>query len=323
MHATALLAASAALLAGVAAHPRHEKTPLVEARRAGLSKRCESSVAAMNKKRWAKRAEKLDLSKRDGNTTVQITTEAPYYETLQNDTCVLTEEVTTGPYIWPQSQTLRQDIREGQEGIPMILDIGVMDVDSCEPLSDVLVDIWHCNATGSYSSFTGLDPNTPFATLLEELNKTIGPDLDLHTDDTTFLRGLWPTDDAGVTEFTTIVPGFYSERAIHIHVQVHTEWEIRGNGTIASSQTISTGQVGINETMSETLMAIEPYVGHTEIERVTNDVDSIFTSSAYDNGFDPNIVLVPMDGVDITNGVIGYITIGVDTATASKMKREL
>jgi hypothetical protein len=187
MHGLAVVAAGAALLSGVVAHPHHDMSGHEIMRRADLSKRCESSVAALNKRRWEKRTQKRATS---GNVTWSITTEAPYYETIQNDTCILTEEVTTGPYIWPQSQTLRQDIREGQSGIPFILDIGVMDVETCEPLPDVLVDIWHCNATGSYSSFTGLSPNTPFEELLDQLNVTIGPDLDLHTDATTFLRGL-------------------------------------------------------------------------------------------------------------------------------------
>ena len=70
--------------------------------------------------------------------------------------------------------------------MPLLLDIGVMDVETCEPLDDVLVDIWYCNATGSYSSFSKHNPDTPFEELLEQLNKTIGDDL--HTDDTTFLR---------------------------------------------------------------------------------------------------------------------------------------
>lgn len=184
MHAVTVLAAGAALLSGALAHSSHE-SPTEIYRRSGLSKRCESSVAAMNKRRWEKRNAKRAS---DGNVTWSITTEAPFYETIQNDTCILTEEVTTGPYIWPRSQTLRQDIREGEPGVPFILDIGVLDVETCEPLTDVLVDIWHCNSTGSYSSFTGLDPNTPFETLLAQLNATIGDDL--HTDDTTFLRGL-------------------------------------------------------------------------------------------------------------------------------------
>ncbi|KAI5926470.1 protocatechuate 3,4-dioxygenase beta subunit [Camillea tinctor] len=315
-----LLAMGAALLSGVVAHPHHDDmSPAELSRRAGLSKRCASSAGAMSRRRWAERNQKRATS---GNTTFSVTTEAPYYDALQNNTCILTEEVTAGPYVWPQSQTLRQDITEGQPGIPMILDIGVMDMETCEPLPDVLVDIWYCNATGSYSSFTGRSPNTPFEELLKELNMTIGPDLDLHTDDTTFLRGMWPTNDNGITEFTGIVPGFYVERTIHIHVQVHENYVIRGNGTIASSNTISTGQIFLAEDLSAQLMALEPYVGHTEINRTTNSIDSIFQGETV-NGWDPIISVVPMDGENVENGIIGYITIGVDSAAKRKLKRSL
>jgi hypothetical protein len=193
MHLTTVLALGASLACTATAHPHHD-VPVAElARRANLSKRCASQVASLNRKRWAKRqAGAAELAARasssNSTTTFSITTEAPYYSVLQNETCILTEEVTTGPYIWPRSQTLRQDITEGETGVPLLLDIGVMDVETCEPMSDVLVDIWHCNATGSYSSFTGLSPEIPFEQLLTLLNKTIGDDL--HTDDTTFLRGL-------------------------------------------------------------------------------------------------------------------------------------
>ncbi|KAH8655794.1 protocatechuate 3,4-dioxygenase beta subunit [Xylariales sp. PMI_506] len=313
MRVISVLSAAAAILSGAHAHPHHDMSGSEIIRRADLSKRCESSVAAMVKRRWEKRQQKR------ANTTWSIVTESPYYETIQNETCILTEEVTAGPYIWPQSQTLRQDIREGQAGVPFLLDIGVLDVETCEPLPEVLVDIWHCNATGSYSSFTGLSPNTPFEELLQELNVTVGPDLDLHTDSTTFLRGIWPTDSEGVTEFTTIVPGFYVERTIHIHVQVHENYVIRGNGTVASSDTISTGQIFLGEDLSEQLMALEPYVSHTQINRTTNDIDSIYQQES-ENGYSPIISIVPLDGENVENGVVGYITIGVDSAVKRKLK---
>jgi hypothetical protein len=118
------------------------------------------------------------------------------------------------------------------------------------------------------------------------------------------------------------VPGFYVERTIHIHVQVHENYVIRGNGTIASSDTISTGQIFIAEDQSQTLMALEPYSSHTQINRTTNDVDSIYSGETA-NGYDPIISIVPMDGEDITNGVIGYITVGVDSVTKRKLKRSL
>lgn len=176
------------------------------------------------------------------------------------------------------------------------------------------MDFWHCNATGSYSSFTKRSPNIAFSALLESLNITdfeIGV-TDLHTDDTTFLRGMWPTDSEGMMEMKTIVPGFYIERSIHIHVEAHTDWLLAPNGTIQSGNRVSTGQIYMNETITEQLMALEPYVSHTEINRTTNADDSVFDQDTA-GGYNPVIDFVAMDGVDIANGVIGYITIGIDT----------
>lgn len=40
------------------------------------------------------------------------------------------------------------------------------------------------------------------------------------TDDYTWLRGVQQTDEDGMVEFDTIVPGWYSGRTAHIHVKV-------------------------------------------------------------------------------------------------------
>lgn len=118
------------------------------------------------------------------------------------------------------------------------------------------------------------------------------------------------------------MPGFYVERTIHIHVQVHENYEIRGNGTIASSTTISTGQIFIADDLAERLMALEPYVTHNQINRTTNAVDDIFADQAR-NGWDPTLMVVPLDGENPENGIVGYITLGVDTAAKKMKKREL
>lgn len=191
---------------GVFAHSGPHKVPhrSIVQRQNQLSKRCADHVANFNKRRINRRWEASGR-----NATFEITTEAPFYETVQNDTCVLTPEVTSGPYVWPRSQILRQDMAEDQVGVPLWLDIGVLDMATCEPLPNALVDLWHCNATGSYSSFTELSPNTPFSELLTQLNIT-GFDAgvtDLHTDDSTWLRGIWPTDENGIMEMKTIFPG--------------------------------------------------------------------------------------------------------------------
>lgn len=203
---------------------------------------------------------------------------------------------------------------EDQPGVPLTLDVGVLDMATCEPLEDVMVNFWHCNATGSYSSFTALSPNTKFVDLLEELNITnynIGV-TDLHTDNTTFLRGMYPTNSEGMMEMKTIFPGFYVERAIHIHAQVYHNYTLRENGTISSGDIVSAGQLYFDEDLEAKVMATAPYNQHTQINRTTNAEDSIFSDS-FAGGYDPVISIIAADGVDVLNGMIGYVTIGVDT----------
>ncbi|CAI7675865.1 unnamed protein product [Penicillium discolor] len=251
-----------------------------------------------------------------GNTTVQIQTQALLYETIQNDTCVLSPEVTAGPYYWPHSQTIRQDMTETQDGVPLWLDIGVLDMATCKPLEGAMVDLWHCNATGSYSSFTELSPNTKFPGLLSELGKNVSDfevgTTDIHTDSQTWLRGMWPTDKHGMMQMKTIFPGFYIERAIHIHVQVHTDWTTQDNGTLVLENTVSTGQLYFEEELEKKVMALQPYASHTQINRTQNDVDMEF-SKGETNGYNPVVSVVPVDDDDLAKGLIGYITIGVDT----------
>ncbi|OJJ65485.1 hypothetical protein ASPBRDRAFT_212083 [Aspergillus brasiliensis CBS 101740] len=84
---------------------------------------------------------------------------------------------------------------------------------TCESLEGVMVDLWYCNATGSYSSFTKLSPNTPFPTLLADVGDNVTDfvvgSTDIHMDLETWLRGIWPTDKNGMVEMRTIFPGFY------------------------------------------------------------------------------------------------------------------
>ncbi|GMG12467.1 unnamed protein product [Aspergillus oryzae] len=198
-----------ALLATAMAHagPHDILSRSEISRRSAMGLKCRENVSQYHKRRWKRN---IDRRWHGHNTTFSVHTEAPYFETIQNDTCVLTPEVTEGPYVYPPSQTLRRDMTENQPGVPLWLDIGVLDMATCEPLEDVLIDMWHCNATGSYSSFTHLSPNTPFVELLNELGIN-GSDYkigitDLHTDNTTFLRGMWPTDKHGMMEMKTIFP---------------------------------------------------------------------------------------------------------------------
>lgn len=67
-----------------------------------------------------------------------------------NNTCALVPETTVGPY-YVTGELIRQDITEGQAGAPLHLDFQFVDINTCEPVSNLITDVWHCNSTGSYA----------------------------------------------------------------------------------------------------------------------------------------------------------------------------
>ena len=142
--------------------------------------------------------------------------------------CTLTPEQTEGPYYLDIDQ-VRRDITEGKPGTPLELTIQVLDQDGCTPLRDAAVDIWHCDAMGDYS----------------------GVNDDIQQGSPTFLRGTQVTDADGKVTFTTIYPGFYQGRAVHIHVKIHP--------TKASQVTT---QLYFPDDLSRTVFAAAPYSSH-------------------------------------------------------------
>ncbi|MDX1404326.1 MAG: hypothetical protein R3192_07310 [Woeseiaceae bacterium] len=125
--------------------------------------------------------------------------------------------MTQGPYLVPGSER-RSDIREDRSGVPLKLAMRVVDDLWCQPVSDFVVEIWHCDAEGYYSGVDNIvfDPAT--------LRPT---DQAINMKDYTFLRGHQVTDENGKVEFTTIYPGWYMPRLAHIHVRLmwrDVEW---------------------------------------------------------------------------------------------------
>lgn len=51
---------------------------------------------------------------------------------------------------------------EDKTGFPLQLTLTVVDDDTCAPLGNALVEIWHCDALGEYSGFVGNNgPTSP------------------------------------------------------------------------------------------------------------------------------------------------------------------
>lgn len=134
-----------------------------------------------------------------------------------NSSCALNPEGETGPYYIP-GELVRSDILEDEPGVPIYLEIQLIDVATCEPIVGEYLDIWNCNSTGVYSGIMG-DGN--------------GNADDASNTKATFLRGLSPTDEDGVVTFQTLFPGHYAGRANHVHVAAHFNATLLPNNTLS------------------------------------------------------------------------------------------
>ena len=153
--------------------------------------------------------------------------------------CVLTPELTEGPY-YIAGEKVRRDIREGHRGTLLTLRLQVLNAATCAPIKNAAVDIWHADAAGNYSGFgAGASSRT-------------------------FLRGIQRTDASGLAVFTTIYPGWYQGRTVHIHVKVHLGGNI-----------VHTGQLYFPDTLTDAVFRKQPYSARPNRD-VRNAADSIF-----------------------------------------------
>ncbi|MEV7883867.1 intradiol ring-cleavage dioxygenase [Streptomyces sp. NPDC002817] len=235
----------------------------------------------------------------------------------------LTSETTEGPY-YIDADKLRRDITEDKEGIPLVLDLKVIDSETCKPIRNAAVDIWHCDALGIYSGYESLSTGgggtaptdapsgTPSGTPTGEppsgapSGGTGGGVHEEPTDDERYLRGTWKTDKHGKVTFKTVFPGWYRGRTVHIHTKVHVggEWTDAG---YEGGNTCHTGQFFFDETSVLASAEVEPYSTSTT-ERTTLDEDTIYDQSGTLGG----LLKLKYNKKNIAKGVVGSITMGVD-----------
>ncbi|MEV0380299.1 intradiol ring-cleavage dioxygenase [Nonomuraea sp. NPDC050643] len=183
--------------------------------------------------------------------------------------CTLTPSATQGPFYF-DADKIRSDIREDREGVRLRLAIKVNDRGSCRPLRDAVVEIWHCDAAGLYSGAekeSALDAGPPPGGGSVPDGKSDMEDMkDMKpSDDKRYLRGAQVTDSIGAVEFTTIWPGWYPGRAVHIHVMVHAD----------ERRALST-QLMFDEKLNEAVFARHPYNRRQGRRDTLNTGDGIF-----------------------------------------------
>lgn len=162
---------------------------------------------------------------------------------ISTDVCMLSAEVTEGPfYIDPK--LIREDITEGLPGLPMQLRLQVVTAD-CTPVADARVDVWHCDAQGTYSGVQNLGGGAD----------TVGK---------TFLRGTQMTDADGIVTFQTIFPGWYSGRTTHVHYMVYL-----------ADKTVLTSQIFFDEAVNQAIYEDHEAYARSGSRDMLNASDSI------------------------------------------------
>jgi protocatechuate 3,4-dioxygenase beta subunit len=173
--------------------------------------------------------------------------------------CVARPALTEGPYFVDEKLN-RSDIRADpstnavKPGVALALTFLVSRVSgtACAELAGATVDVWHCDALGVYSD--AADPS---------FGSTKG---------SKFLRGYQTTDASGTSKFTTIWPGWYQGRAVHIHFKIRTT---AANGQVSDF----TSQLFFSETLNDQILAQAPYSQKGAGGRLRNESDGIFQGS--------------------------------------------
>jgi protocatechuate 3,4-dioxygenase beta subunit len=170
-------------------------------------------------------------------------------------TCIVTPKQTEGPF-FVDERLKRSDIRvdpsDGRvkSGVPLQLTLRVSAVGGagCNPLSGAIVDVWQCDAIGVYSAV-----NEPGSQSTAAKN---------------FLRGYQVTEADGSSQFTTIYPGWYPGRTVHIHFKVRV-------GVKSGRGQEFTSQLYFDDALTDRVHAQSPYAGKGQ-RAVRNQRDGLF-----------------------------------------------
>lgn len=199
--------------------------------------------------------------------------------------CIVRPALTEGPY-FVDEKLERADIRSDptsgtvKEGLLLALTFAVSRIagGSCTAFQGALVDVWHCDALGVYSDVQ--DPG-------------------FNTAGQKWLRGYLVTDANGRAAFTTIYPGWYQGRAVHIHFKIRTD-------AAATSGLEFTSQLFFDDTVSDQVYTRAPYSQKGGQRGVRNENDGIFGQSG------GNLTL-QLTG-DTTSGYAATFPIGVQVS---------
>ncbi|KAI9650394.1 hypothetical protein NHQ30_000408 [Ciborinia camelliae] len=325
MHFSA--AAITAILAGsVMAHPGHDVRQEIAERASFMSQLKTRDLSHCSAKLKARGLEQAAIARRSAIAKKErkkrgISSETPYLKARDeatvlntthlstehynnstdesiifsgNNSCILSPEVTQGPY-YVSGEYVRTNIVEEEVGVDLILDTQIIDMSTCDPVTNAVVEIWHCNSTGVYSGIVA---------------QSNGNSADNSNINSTFLRGLQATDNEGVAQFQTLFPGHYTSRSNHIHVLVHFNGTTYANGTYGGGVISHVGQIFFDQDLITQVEAVSPYSTNNQ-PTTLNSEDSVLADEAASS--DP-MINYSLLGETVADGIFGWLAFGVDVS---------
>ena len=161
--------------------------------------------------------------------------------------CTMLKNAIEGPFFFCTNPGIA-DIARGKAGASLTIALRAVDAATCQPIRDAVIDVWHCDTGGLYSGHDlAVDEPVKSASHTPPVNG------DRHC------RGALRTDPDGIAEFRSIYPGYYVERAIHIHFKVHI-----GNRAFLTNQAL------LPESDNTATMAMAPYNMPRKGQRIAN-----------------------------------------------------
>lgn len=204
--------------------------------------------------------------------------------------CRLFSAEMQGPY-WFDVDSIRSDIREDRPGTTLRLALRVYDQE-CKPVPNSVVELWHCDAGGVYSGYevSSRSGQMPMMqeTEISDGSYSKGVTESKPQDDATYLRGAQVADANGIVQFTTIYPGWYVGRTVHIHFKVHV-----------NKSNVMTSQLYFDDALNHEVYRSSPYSAHTGRD-TPNERDAIFEAS--------NVIAVDR----VEDGYFAYANLGVN-----------
>ncbi len=207
-------------------------------------------------------------------------------------TCSKIPEETAGPYpgdgsnganVLNQTGVVRNDIRTSfaglsgtAAGIPLTIELTLVNSSTCAVLANRAVYIWHCDRAGLYSLYSAGATNQ------------------------NYLRGVAATDANGKVSFTSIFPACYSGRWPHIHFEVFQSLAAATN--VANK--VATSQIALPKAACDLVYATTGYENSIRnLAGVSLATDNVFSDGSA-------LELATMSG-SVTAGYTAALTVAV------------